>query len=71
MNTNREKLSITVDIGPYTVVLLAEIILIVLKILTYITYSWLLVLSPIILIIGAASFILLLTFLKLLRNNLF
>jgi len=71
MNTNREKLSVTVDIGPYTVVLLAEIILIVLKILTYITYSWLLVLSPIIVIIGAASFILLLTFLKLLRNNLF
>ncbi len=71
MNTNREKLSVTVDIGPYTVLLLAEIILIVLKIMTYITYSWFLVLSPIILIIGASSFILLLTFLKLLRNNLF
>ncbi len=71
MNSNKEKLYVTVDVGPYTVLLVAELVLIVLKILSYIQYSWLLVLSPIILVVLSACIILLVTFLKLLRNHLF
>ena len=71
MNKGSEKSHVVVDVGPYTILMIAELTRIVLKVMNYIQHSWLLVLSPIVLIIASASLILLFTFLKLLKNNLF
>lgn len=62
---------ITVDLGPSTVILLSELILITLKMMNYISYSWTLVLSPVILVIAGAVLILLFTLIKLLKDHLF
>jgi hypothetical protein len=65
------KTRVIVDIGSSTILLLAELILVLLKITGYITYSWELVLSPIIVIVAGATFILLYTLLSLIKNHLF
>jgi len=62
---------IIVDFGPSTIIMLSEIILIVLKILGYIQFSWELVLSPIILVIVGAVTVLLFTLVKIIKDNLF
>lgn len=69
--TKEVKTRVILDFGPSTVIILAEMLLVVLKILGYINYSWLLVLSPIILVIVGASLILLFTLIKLIKDNLF
>lgn len=68
---NGNKNHIVIDLGPTTMILLSELILITLKILNYISYSWTLVLSPIILVITGAAIIFLFTLLKLLKNYIF
>lgn len=65
--TNR----ITVDLGPATLIMLSELILITLKMLEKINVSWLLVLSPIVVVLGGASLILLLSLLSALRKRIF
>jgi hypothetical protein len=62
---------VIVDIGPYTILMISELVMILLKVMNYINYSWLLVLSPIVLIVAAASVILLFTFFRLLKEHLF
>lgn len=65
------KTRVILDFGPSTVIILAEMLLVVLKILGYINYSWTLVLSPIILVILGASIILFFTLIKVIKDNLF
>lgn len=65
------KQHIVVDFGPSTIIMLSEIVLIGLKLMNYIPYSWTLVLSPIILVILGASTILFFTLIKLIKDNLF
>jgi uncharacterized membrane protein len=67
----RHEQHITVDLGPTTLILLSELILIVLKLMNYIVYSWTLILSPVILVITGAALILLFTLFKMLRKHLF
>lgn len=69
--TKEVKTRVILDFGPSTIIILAEMLLVVLKILGYINYSWSLVLSPIILVLIGASLILLFTLLKLIKDNLF
>lgn len=71
MNKGSENNRLIIDVGPYTTLMISELTLIILKVTNYIQYSWFLVLSPIVLIVAAASLILLFTFLKVLKNNLF
>lgn len=69
--TKEIKTRVILDFGPSTVIILAEMLLVVLKILGYINYSWTLVLSPIILVIVGASLILFFTLIKIIKDNLF
>ena len=69
--TKEVKTRVILDFGPSTVIILAEMLLVVLKILGYINYSWTLVLSPIILVILGASIILFFTLIKVIKDNLF
>jgi hypothetical protein len=62
---------VIVDIGPYTILMISELVMILLKVMNYINYSWLLVLSPIVLIVAAASVILLFTFFRILKEHMF
>lgn len=62
---------ITLDLGPTTIIMLSELLLVVLKLMGHITYSWTLVLSPILVVIVGAALILLTTLIKLLKNYLF
>lgn len=65
------KQHVLIDFGPSTVIILSELILITLKLMNQISYSWTLVLSPIILVILGASTILLFTLIKLIKDYLF
>lgn len=65
------KTRVILDFGPSTVIILSELLLVVLKILGHINYSWTLVLSPIILTIVGASLILFFTLMKIIKDNLF
>jgi len=69
--TKEVKTRVILDFGPSTVIILAEMLLVVLKTLGYINYSWSLVLSPIILVILGASIILFFTLIKIIKDNLF
>lgn len=71
MNKVSTKQHIVVDVGPLTAFVILEIILIILKITGYISYSWMLILSPVLLIILCSSLILLFSFLKLIKDNIF
>ena len=68
-STNKQYM--LVDLGPSTIIMLAELILITLKLMNQISYSWALVLSPIILVILGASIILFFTLIKVIKDNLF
>lgn len=70
----REQVSnrhITVDLGPTTVIVLAELLFVMLKLMNQITYSWTFILLPILIVIGGAALILLTTLMKLLKQHLF
>jgi len=69
--TTEVKTRVILDFGPSTIIILAEMLLVVLKTLGYISYSWTLVLSPIILVIVGASLILFFTLVKVIKDNLF
>lgn len=69
--TKEVKTRVILDFGPSTVIILAEMLLVALKIVGYINYSWTLVLSPIILVILGASTILFFTLIKVIKDNLF
>lgn len=69
--TKEVKTRVILDFGPSTIIILAEMLLVVLKILGYINYSWSLVLSPIILVILGASVILFFTLIKIIKDTLF
>lgn len=71
VTTKEVKSRVILDFGPSTIIILAEMLLVVLKILGYINYSWSLVLSPIILVIIGASLILFFTLIKIIKDNLF
>jgi hypothetical protein len=70
-NNTAIKTYIVLDFGPSTIIVISEIILIILKMMKYVDYSWQLVLSPIILVIVGATFVLLLTLIKIIKDNLF
>lgn len=71
MNKIPSKQHIVVDIGPLTTLMIAELALIVFKFMNYISFSWLIVLSPILLLVTAAALIILYTLLKLIKDSLF
>jgi hypothetical protein len=62
---------ITLDLGPSTLLMLSELVLVALKLMGHIGASWLLVLSPIVMVIAGATVILLLTLIRVLTRNLF
>jgi hypothetical protein len=68
---NITKTHITVDFGPSTVIILSELLLVALKTLNYIQLSWMIVLSPILLVICGATLILLFTLIKLIKEYIF
>lgn len=70
-STKEVKTRVILDFGPSTIIILAEMLLVVLKTIGYINYSWELVLSPIILVILGASVILFFTLIKIIKDNLF
>lgn len=70
-NKVMHKQHLVVDVGPYTILMIAELVLVLLKITQYINYSWWLVLSPIILVVVSATFILLVTLIKALKDYFF
>lgn len=65
------KTHIVVDLGPSTVLIISQIILLTLKIMNYIQFSWTLILSPIIMVIGIAVVVLFFTLLQVIKDNLF
>lgn len=71
MNNNQNKTYLTIDLGPTTLIFLAEMILIVLKLTGHINVSWILALSPIIVLVGGAAIILFLTLIKLIKRHIF
>lgn len=73
MNKNNmlNKLHVVLDIGPSTIIILCELLLIALKLSNQIQYSWELILSPIILVITGATLVLLVTLVKLIKDYLF
>jgi hypothetical protein len=71
-NRNLEQKSrVIIDFGPTTIIILSEIILIILKILNYINFSWELILSPILLAVLGAVLILLVTLITVIKNHIF
>lgn len=71
MNKQSEKQHIVIDIGPITALFLSEICLIVLKIMNYINFSWIIILSPILLVVFSAFLTMLYALFKLIKNNIF
>jgi hypothetical protein len=71
MKVEKSKIHIVLDLGPSTMVMLAEVLLILLKILNYLTVSWVIILSPIIAISAVTSIIILMTFFKTIKNHFF
>lgn len=65
------KTHIILDFGATTLLMLAEIILVVLKVLGYINFAWLIVVSPLLVIIIGAAAIMLVTFLNLIKEYIF
>ena len=62
---------LSVDLGPSTIIVIAELLLVALKLMGHISLSWAIVLSPIILVISGAGIILLFTLIKVLKRYLF
>jgi hypothetical protein len=62
---------ITIELGPSTLIFVAELVLIALKIMNYISVSWTIILIPIIVVITWTTLILLFTLLMSLKNYLF
>jgi len=70
-NPNTDHRHITLDLGPSTLLMISELVLVSLKLMGHISVSWFLVLSPIVMVIGGAAVILLFTLLKFLKSHLF
>ena len=62
---------ITLDLGPSTLLMLSELVLVTLKVMGYVQVSWLLVLSPIVMVVAGATIILLITLIRVLTRNIF
>lgn len=71
MKDTSEIQHITVDLGPTSILVLAEFLLVTLKLMGHIGWTWPIVLAPIILVVAGASFILLFTLLKMIKDRLF
>lgn len=71
MKLEKNKIHIVLDLGPTTMVMLAEILLISLKVLNYLTVSWVIILLPIIAISAVTSIIILITFFKTIKSYFF
>jgi hypothetical protein len=65
------KTHVVVDLGPSTIIVLSEILLIIIKLMEYINYSWEVILLPILLVIAGSTIILLSTLFKMLKNHIF
>ena len=70
-NQSSDRQHLIVDFGPFTTLFLSEAILILLKLTNYVAFPWVLVLSPILLIIIGSILIVLMVLLKMLRNTFF
>jgi hypothetical protein len=70
-NQSSDKQHLIVDLGPFTTLLLCEIILILLKLTHHINFPWTLVLSPILLVILGSILIILRALFNLLRKTFF
>jgi hypothetical protein len=70
-NNISNKRHVILDLGPSTVIVISEILLIILKLLGYIQYSWELILSPILLVIFGAAVILLVSLVKMIKTHIF
>jgi hypothetical protein len=70
-NNVSNKSHVVLDLGPSTVIVISEILLIVLKLSGHIQYSWELILSPILLVIFGAVLILLASLVKMIRTHIF
>lgn len=71
MTSQTEKTHVIIDLGPSTMIMLSEIILVSLKLMNVITWSWMFVLAPIAMVICGATLILLFTLLRMLRRHIF
>jgi hypothetical protein len=69
--TNSNNTHVTLDLGPTTLLMLSEIVLVALKLMGHINVSWLLVLSPIVMVVAGATIILLVTLIRVLSRNIF
>lgn len=70
MNTTKHH-RVSVELGPNTLIFVCELVLITLKLMSYVTVSWTIVLMPIIVVIVWATLMLLFTMLVSLKNYLF
>jgi hypothetical protein len=70
MNTSNSH-RVSVELGPTTLIFISELVLIALKIMNYISVSWLIILIPIIVVITWTTLMLLFTLLMSLKNYLF
>jgi len=70
MNTTNQH-RISVELGPNTLIFVCELVLITLKLMSYVTVSWTVVLIPIIVVIAWATLMLLFTMVLSLKNYLF
>lgn len=61
--------NVILEIGPFTSILLAEIILITLKLINQINLSWNLVLLPIYLVVLGAVLVMMFTLFKIIKEN--
>jgi hypothetical protein len=71
INSYRDSQHITVDLGPFTLIFLSEVILVLLKLLNYIQIPWLVVLSPILLLLLALVFIVVSVVIRAIKRHLF
>jgi hypothetical protein len=62
--------NITIEIGPFTSILLAEFILIALKLMGEITITWNLVLIPIYLVVAGAALVTMFSLFRIIKNNI-
>ncbi len=67
MNSNKSS-HLVVEIGPFSSILLAEFILIALKLMGEISLTWNLVLIPIYLVVASAVLVMVFTLLRIIRN---
>lgn len=70
-NNSSTKAHVILDLGPSTITVISEILLIGLKLLGHVQYSWELILSPILLVMLGAAIILLVSLVKMIKTHIF